>query len=430
MAASRLSHKISDLAEEEHYSPKVRYRCTIEFKSKVMEEEYVDNSLHFRFPRARRYTFGICSMVLIFMGVGAYDHFTRHELYHWVTISRFLVASWMLLYMLILLLTMDSCTKKCCCGARISKSWLGRNWQRVLAINTLLACTYVAVAQSTIMEDAIFFVMNRCEITDLREILDLPFQCTTEHNVTHDIEFEEMFPNWHLKNLNATYMIYTAAIIVACQQLDWFYSSSVVIFISILMIILNQIKAPMHDFSMYYDPLGISLEPAGYLIGSLFVILTATIMGLILLFQLSMSRRMRFGYHYRLQQIRKQERETARDIMMVQHNRIKDMEEAWHILPNEIAFDHLLAKGAHGEVWRGRLYRQSESQSVVVAIKKLRRTVDIFPGEDHPDDSEWIEDEAKLMMCLRHERLVSFIGTLYLSFSLTVSLSLSPFLSP
>ena len=105
------------------------------------------------------------------------------------------------------------------------------------------------------------------------------------------------------------------------------------------------------------------------------MIVAAALVSLILLFQLSMSRRMRFGFHYRLKELRARERETARDIMMVQHNRIREMEEAWHILPNEIAFDSLLAKGSHGEVWRGRLYRHSESDSIVVAIKKMSSTL-------------------------------------------------------
>ena len=414
--ASNLQRRIVDITKDDPIVElRNRWKCwsnSIVFRSKQIEEEYQRNTLESRFPRARKYTIFICTLVVLFMAMGAYDHFSRHELEHWVTISRFLVVFWMFMYVTILLFTTDAVARRCC-GARISKAWLSKHWQRLLAVNTLLACTYVAIAQATIMEDAIFFVLNRCEVEDLRDILHLPFTCKTHDHVTHNIEFEEMFPNWHLKNLNGAYMIYSTAMIVACQQLDWFYSSNVVLFISVLMLILNQIKAPFHDFSMYYSPQNIKFESMSHFAGSLIVILAALIMALVLLFQLTMSRRMRFGFHYRLKELRAREREAARDIMMVQHNRIRDMQEAWHILPNEIAFDSLLAKGSNGEVWRGRLYRHSESDSIVVAIKKIRRkgmsTIELF-HEDNEDDAEWIEDEAKLMMCLRHERLVRFIG--------------------
>ena len=40
--------------------------------------------------------------------------------------------------------------------------------------------------------------------------------------------------------------------------------------------------------------------------------------------------------------------------------------------------------------------------------RKASSAIDVF--NETQDDTEWIEDEAKLMMCLRHERLVRFIG--------------------
>ena len=180
--ASNLQRRIVDITKDDRIVElRNKWKCwsnTIVFRSKKIEEEYQRDALKSRFPRARKYTWFTCILVVMFMAIGAYDHFSRHELEHWVTISRFLVVFWMVLYVTILLFTTDAVARRCC-GASISKAWLSKHWQRLLAVNTLLACAYVGVAQASILEGAIFLVLNRCEVTDLREIFVLPFTCET-----------------------------------------------------------------------------------------------------------------------------------------------------------------------------------------------------------------------------------------------------------
>ena len=107
--ASNLQRRIVDITKDDRIVElRNKWKCwsnTIVFRSKKIEEEYQRDALKSRFPRARKYTWFTCILVVMFMAIGAYDHFSRHELEHWVTISRFLVVFWMVLYVTILLFT-------------------------------------------------------------------------------------------------------------------------------------------------------------------------------------------------------------------------------------------------------------------------------------------------------------------------------------
>jgi hypothetical protein len=74
----------------------------------------------------------------------------------------------------------------------------------------------------------------------------------------------------------------------------------------------------------------------------------------------------------------------------------------WNIKPTEIVFldDKPVAKGAEGEVWRGRMHGRSGE----VAIKKQNQM-----GSTN-SSHVWDEKEIAFMMSMPHARLVTFIG--------------------
>ena len=82
----------------------------------------------------------------------------------------------------------------------------------------------------------------------------------------------------------------------------------------------------------------------------------------------------------------------------------------------------MIATGGSGEVWRGRLHRQNEEERIVAIKKCIIMNDDVYheevrdsdDGEDdvvrNSKDSLWEDGEIKLLMLVRHERLVSFLG--------------------
>ena len=69
-----------------------------------------------------------------------------------------------------------------------------------------------------------------------------------------------------------------------------------------------------------------------------------------------------------------------------------------------------LGGGGGGEVWQGTLRRCHEEGESVVAIKKLFNYRGGWNDETECDGRPWEDAEVALMMQLRHERLVSFVG--------------------
>ena len=113
-----------------------------------------------------------------------------------------------------------------------------------------------------------------------------------------------------------------------------------------------------------------------------------------------------------IDRIRRLEKAVAMHQIGKQKQKIGELEESWRVSADEITCDALLATGGSGEVWRGRIHRQNEEERIV-AIKKC---VMGFDQDFYHDDrtsskgSLWEDGEIKLLMLVRHERLVSFMG--------------------
>lgn len=231
-----------------------------------------------------------------------------------------------------------------------------------------------------------------------------------------------MFSNWELKSAHGSTFLLASCILVSVQQLDWKYCASVVIWIYLTICAVHALKAPKQCFKFYYkeDLVFESFDQWG----SLVVFHTCTLcFGLTMLYQITKLRRKQFASLITLDVLRQRERQVATNEISAQRARIDHLEESWRIDEDEIVCDALIATGGAGQVWRGRLARQNEEEKVVAVKKFMMSSVyhddDRAANESHRRSSSedhrggfrlWEDSEINVLMRLRHERLVSFLG--------------------
>ena len=399
----------------------------LRFCDTKLEEAYQKQGFKLRFPVARQCTLCICAYVIFFMGMATPYHFQLHDFYHWYTYLRLLSFCWIALVAICLIISWN----------RFVSEAIRRRWQLFMMLFTLIAGTFFTISNAIVMEQDVFAVLRTCDIESVEELLN-----SKEFNTTcpsNDEQFElrkvsivllnfylalvlfgrsrqltirvhisvaprlvlsQLFPNWQLKNMHTAFVTYGSAITVGLQQLDCSYGAFLIMYVMILNVLVNSLAAPPQDFALYFHPSEAKIEPFWkVIVPNIVTSITAAAFAWTLNYQLSILRRQRYVFHRQSQVLRSRERQTARNVLSEHRKVIEEMEAAWKIDRSEITLIEKTGSGAQSELWKGELRRRGDNTSITVAVKKL-----------HNDEAVCGEEEARLMMRLRHPRLVRFIG--------------------
>eukprot|EP00939_MAST-03C_sp_MAST-3C-sp1_P001468 g1468.t1 len=276
--------------------------------------------------------------------------------------------------------------------------------------------TMVSIGNAAIMDQQVYRALFECDAKSFQEFV--PVVVCNASAAAQTVDFDTLFPTLQLKRMQSAFTIWGTGIMAALQQLDWSYSCVAVFWATLMTLATCALKAPPQDFSFYFSPFDLKFETKVDIYVDVFVSCAMTcVFIIVLLYQLSRLRRQRFAYHEAAETLHSIERREARQVMIKQRNQIKDMQDLWRLDEDQIKIDSLLANGANGQVFRGRVRFLGESVWHVVAIKKFAVDDDDddddeidFDGPVANDESLWAEEEIKIMLQLRHDRLVRFFG--------------------
>ena len=434
-----------------HVSPMPRsrlaqlYPISLRFKKKSLETKFSTDNDQQRFYTSQVYTLVVYTLIFAFFMIATPKYMDYHSVTDWPVYMRMVAFAFVCLY--ILLSILGILYFRCKYGRKYKQFVgipFGRYWELIIALMTTFFMTIMCVTMGAIMESKIFWVLSHCKTHDLRDIITFPLSCGDKAPDVK-VEYEELFTNWELKTSHGASFILSTSLLVSIQQLDWMYCASVVIWIYFVLCAVHVLKAPKQDFSFYYGEMP-CLESLEDWLGIVSFHTAVVLFGLTMLYQVASLRRrqyvsfplslmkrvayeivslsyitrilqkLKFEHRYAsliaIDRIRRLEKAVAMHQIGKQKQKIGELEESWRVSADEITCDALLATGGSGEVWRGRMHRQNEEERIV-AIKKC---VMGFDQDFYHDDrtsskgSLWEDGEIKLLMLVRHERLVSFMG--------------------
>jgi hypothetical protein len=250
----------------------------------------------------------------------------------------------------------------------IARNPFGRYWEFVIASTTAFFMSVMCITMGAIMESKIFWALEHCNTTDLKNIISFPVSCGASAP-NNELQYDELFTNWELKTAHGASFILSTAIFVSIQQLDWAYCFSVVILIYIILCAVHLLKAPKQDFRFYYGYMP-DLEPMDTWLGIVSFHTTVCAFALTMLYQFTSLRRRQYASLIAIDKVRRLEKQYALRKIGKQKEKIGELTESWRVSADEITCDALIATGGSGEVWRGRLHRQNEEEHVV-AVRRF-----------------------------------------------------------